>query len=140
MTTRRISAPYLAYVLLLLAFASLGTLVAASAVGSGLAVVASVALAACLTGTVAGFRAGARDLNRAGMTDAPDSAVSMFSKPLHTDEIDRYIETYRSGRDNITLRSGNGLTVVAGGGRSAEHDGERVAVLGGSETSHRLSA
>ncbi|OBC02929.1 hypothetical protein A5784_15575 [Mycobacterium sp. 852013-50091_SCH5140682] len=107
--------------------------------GSDLAAVAGIALAACLIGSVAGFRAGARDLSRAGMTDTPDSAVSMFSKPLQTAEIDRYFETYRSRRDNIALQSGNGLTVVPGG-RSTEHDGERVAVPGGSEPSHRLSA
>ena len=140
-TNKRISAPYLAYVLLLLAFVSLGALVAALAVGSNLAAVASVVLAACLAGSIAGFRAGARDLARSGMTDDPDSAVSMFSKPLNTTEIDRYIEKYRSGHDNITPKSTKTLTVVAaGGGGSTEHHVERVGTIAGSTTSHRLSA
>lgn len=91
----RISAPSLAYLLLLLVFASLGVFVAALATGSGLAALLGMFLSLCLVGSVAGFRAGARKLAQWTAMAEPESAVSIFSTPLRQDQIDRYLANYR---------------------------------------------
>jgi hypothetical protein len=98
---RRISAAYVAYLVLLLGFASLGLFVAALASGSDLAGVAGVSLVACLAGAVAGFRKGARTLAQSRGPGERANNVSIFSVPLRRDQIDRYHENYRSDKGSV---------------------------------------
>ena len=98
---RRISAAYVAYLVLLLGFASLGLFVAALASGSDLAGVAGVSLVACLAGAVAGFRKGARTLAQSRGSGERANNVSIFSVPLRRDQIDRYHENYRSDNGSV---------------------------------------
>lgn len=98
---RRISAAYVAYLVLLLGFASLGLFVAALASGSDLAGVAGVSLVACLAGAVAGFRKGARTLAQSRGSGERANNVSIFSVPLRRDQIDRYHENYRSDKGSV---------------------------------------
>ena len=98
---RRVSAAYVAYLVLLLGFASLGLFVAALASGSDLAGVAGVSLVACLGGAVAGFRKGARTLAQSRGSGERANNVSIFSVPLRRDQIDRYHENYRSDKGNV---------------------------------------
>ena len=98
---RRISAAYVAYLVLLLGFASLGLFVAALASGSDLAGVAGVSLVACLGGAVAGFRKGARTLAQSRGSGERANNVSIFSVPLRRDQIDRYHENYRSDKGSV---------------------------------------
>ena len=98
---RRISAAYVAYLVLLLGFASLGLFVAALASGSDLAGVAGVSLVACLAGAVAGFRKGARTLAQSRGSGERANNVSIFSVPLRRDQIDRYHENYRSEKGSV---------------------------------------
>ena len=116
-----VSASGLAYVLLLMAFAALGLFVAALATGSGLAVVAGLVLIACLAGSVAGFRAAARML--AQTIAQPDSAVSIFSRPLRQDEIDRYLERYRG--QSVTIPPTEERAPVLVGGKRTGRDAMR---------------
>ena len=98
---RRISAVYVAYLVLLLGFASLGLFVAALASGSDLAGVAGVSLVACLAVAVAGFRKGARTLAQSRESGEMANNVSIFSVPLRRDQIDRYHENYRSDKSRV---------------------------------------
>ena len=98
---RRISAAYVAYLVLLLGFASLGLFVAALASGSDLAGVAGVSLVACLAGAVAGFRKGARTLAQSRGSGERANNVSIFSVPLRRDQIDQYHENYRSEKGSV---------------------------------------
>ena len=112
---RRIPVSNVAYLLLLIAFVSLGLFVAAMALGSELALVAGIALIASFGGAVAGFRASARRLNEARRPGAPAHNVSMFSTPIAQDQVDRYREMYRAtGQDRPTDRA----MAVLGGGES----------------------
>ncbi len=95
---RRISsstASALAYVLLLMGFASLGLFVGALATGSTVAVAFLVGLVACLAASVTGFRAASRKLAEAGVFVEATSPVSIFDAPLDEEQIDRYLESYR---------------------------------------------
>ncbi|CDO27951.1 hypothetical protein [Mycolicibacterium porcinum] len=116
----RIPVPNIAYVLLLLGFVSLGLFVTALALGSDLALVAGIALIACLGGAVAGFRTRARSLAQARQPDAPAGNVSIFSTPLRRDEMDQYLRNYRA------------MAVV--------RDDESMAHVPSEQTSHRRAA
>ncbi|HEX3284903.1 MAG TPA: hypothetical protein VHT50_09650 [Mycobacterium sp.] len=107
----RISASYLAYILLLMGFVSLGLFVAALATGSILAGVLAAVLIACLAGSVAGFRATARELARSRPGIEQASAVSIFSTPLRQEQVDRYLENHRGD----TGRPQRRMTVLNGG-------------------------
>lgn len=92
----RISVPYIAYILLLLSFISLGALVAALAFGSGnLALIAGLALVGSFVGSVLGFRAGGRKLMQALGPDAHHNA-SIFDTPIRQDAVDKYLQHYRA--------------------------------------------
>jgi hypothetical protein len=116
----RISASYLAYILLLMAFVALGVFVASLAAGSRWAGATGIALIACLGGAVAGFRAGARELAQSRQPGDRGSAVSIFSAPLRQDQVDRYVESYRSSTSNLHR---SGVLTVLPGGESTEDDG-----------------
>ncbi|WP_441961444.1 hypothetical protein [Mycolicibacterium houstonense] len=92
----RLPVSNIAYVLLLIGFVSLGLFVTALAFGSDLVLVAGTALIASLGGAVAGFRKGARRLSEARLPDAAAHNVSIFSTPLRRDEVDRYLQNYRT--------------------------------------------
>ena len=85
---RRISHSYVAYLFLLLAFASLGLFVAALAVGSQWAIVAGIALVGSLSAAAVGFRIAA--------------SVGTASKRVRQDVIDRYYLNYRGGRGRLS--------------------------------------
>jgi hypothetical protein len=110
---RRGSVTYLAYVLLLMAFVSLGIFVAALATESDVVGAAGAGLIACLGGAVAGFRKGSRTL--AESTGSGDTAnnLSIFSVPLRRDQIDRYLKEYRDERGNLA-QPGRTIAAVAG--------------------------
>ena len=96
--TSRIStgtASAVGYLLLLTAFASLGLFVAATAAGTGLAVILGFGLITCLAGSVAGFRAASLKLAQSEVFAEATSPVSIFSIPLRQHQIDRYLENYR---------------------------------------------
>ncbi|BBX27171.1 hypothetical protein [Mycolicibacterium alvei] len=113
-TFRRIPITTVAYVLLLIAFVSLGLFVGAMALGSDLAFVAGAALIASFAGAVAGFRAGGRKLNEARLPGAAAHNVSMFSTLIDQDQVDRYREMYRtSDRVMAVLPGGESKDLAA---------------------------
>ena len=130
----RISVPYLAYAFLLMGFVSLGVFVAALATGSDLAGLAGVGLVACFGGAVAGFRVGARKLAQSREAGDAGNNVSIFSAPPRRDQIDRYLENYRSGR-GTTSEAGR-VTVLAGR-ESTERDASRAS---GRQLAHARAA
>ena len=96
----RISASYLAYVMLLLGFVSLGVFVASLATGSDLAGLAGVGLLACLAGAIAGFRVAARQISQAKEAGDIDYRASIFATPLHRTQLAQYLDRYRSGSES----------------------------------------
>jgi hypothetical protein len=108
-TFRRVSVSSLAYASLLMAFVSLGAFVAALATESRWTTISGVALVACLAASVAGFRAAGRAVARTTAVAEPASAVSIFSTPLHQEQVDRYLKNYRTekgaGRNQKPARS-----------------------------------
>jgi hypothetical protein len=94
---RCVSVSSVAYVSLLVAFVSLGAFVAALATGSRWTVIWGVVLVACLAASVVGFRAAGRAVARSTAVAEPASAVSIFSTPLHQEQVDRYLKNYRGG-------------------------------------------
>lgn len=117
---RRIPATSVAYVLLLVAFVSLGAFVAALSLGSSVATVAAVALIVSFAGAVVGFRAGARRLADGRDPGAPAHNVSIFSTPLRRDEVDRYLQSYRDAAE--TAPAIRQVTLVPGGrAKDVEH-------------------
>src|SRR6201993_5649403 len=94
---RRVSAPFMGYLFLLLASALLGLFVEALAYRSGWAVVAGVALGGSLFAAVVGFRKGAMKLAQCGEGD-PLHCVNILSEPLRQEEVDQYYVNYRGGQ------------------------------------------
>jgi hypothetical protein len=87
---------YTGYVMLLLAFVSLGLFVAALAYGSGLVAVAGAAMVAFLIAAVIGFAVGARKL--ADAAAGSTYKLSIWSRPLVPAQVDHYHVSYR-GRE-----------------------------------------
>ncbi len=116
---RSVSAVYMAYVSLLVAFVSLGAFVAALASESDLAGVAGISLVACFGGAVAGFRSGARSLAQSRGSGERADNVSIFSVPLRRDEIDQYLENYRA--DSARAPQVGRVMAVIAGGQSPKH-------------------
>ncbi len=104
-TPGRISVSYVAYVMLLLGFISLGVLVGSLAVGSpDVARLAGVALAGSVTASVVGFRVAARKFKAERGADAHN--VSIFDRPRDAEAADRYAQRYRpvdTGTDTDTV-------------------------------------
>ncbi len=87
----RISHQIVGYLMLLLALGSLGLMIAGLALKSELAPVAGITLIAA----VEGFRNGAAKLREMQADNAAGHHVSIWTKPVEQDEIDRYHATYR---------------------------------------------
>lgn len=97
-TTWRFSASTasaLGYGLLILALTTLGMFVASLALGSGPTVGLGIGFLACMTGSVMGFRTAARELKRAEIHE-PTSPVSIFSTPMSSDDVDRYVADHHA--------------------------------------------
>jgi hypothetical protein len=94
---RRVSAPFMGYLFLLLASALLGLFVEALAYRSGWAAVTGVALGGSLVAAVLGFRKGATKLAQCGEGD-PLHCVNILSEPLRQEEVDQYYVNYRGGQ------------------------------------------
>jgi hypothetical protein len=98
-TLRRISMTDVAYVLLLLAFVALGTFVYALAAESALAGIIGVSLVALMVASVVGFRIGARNRESSNDSGIEIEGANVWAQPLRRDQIDRYLLTYRGGRE-----------------------------------------
>jgi hypothetical protein len=95
---------YAAYVLLLVAFVSLGALVAALAYESSLAGAAAVALAATLIASLVGFRTAAAKRAQDAAAAGSQYKLSIWTNTLHPHEVDRYRTTYRGSRGETPTR------------------------------------
>src|SRR6201987_5893925 len=94
---RRVSAPFMGYLFVLLGSALLGLFVEALASRSGWAAVTGVALGCSLVAAVVGFRKGAMKLAQCGGGD-PLHWVNILSEPLRQEEVDQYYVDYRGGQ------------------------------------------
>jgi hypothetical protein len=99
---RRVSAPFMGYLFLLLASALLGLFVEALAYRSGWAAVTGVALGGSLVAAVLGFRKGATTLVQCGAGD-PLHCVNILSEPLRQEEVDQYYVNYRGAQRRAQL-------------------------------------
>ncbi|OBB59793.1 hypothetical protein A5757_11955 [Mycobacterium sp. 852013-51886_SCH5428379] len=86
----------LAYLVMLTSFVWLGLFVAALAHGSQLAALAGAALAASLVLGVAGFRAAAAKRAEENEDAGPDHKLTIWSKTLEPEQVDRYLEVNRA--------------------------------------------
>lgn len=111
---RGISYPAFGYLFLLLGFVSLGVFVATLAFGSDLAVAAGLALAATLVASVMCFRAGARRIAKSRAAGDPGHNKTIWSEPMHGDEVDQYLVTYRGAQASAEQQP-----AIAERGRSA---------------------
>ncbi|OBB20187.1 hypothetical protein A5762_15645 [Mycolicibacterium elephantis] len=91
----RISHQIVGYLMLLLALGSLGLMIAGLALKSELAPVAGIAFVITLIAAVEGFRNGAAKLREMQADNAAGHHVSIWTKPVEQEEIDRYHATYR---------------------------------------------
>ena len=107
-TPGRISVTYLAYVMLLFGFISLGVLVGSLAVGgTGVARLAGVALVGSLAASVVGFRVAARTFKAERGSDAHN--VSIFDRPRDAEAADRYAQRYRAVETGTGSGAGRGV-------------------------------
>lgn len=85
----------MAFVLLLIAFVSLGTLVVTLATGSALAPLIGVVFAVALIGAIIEFRLAANQLSHSVTHHQGMSGSSLFDWPMDRDDVDRYLRFYR---------------------------------------------
>jgi hypothetical protein len=111
-TLRRVSTTYVAYLLLLLAFVALGVFVYALATDSALTGIVGAGLVVLMVASVMGFRAGARNRARANDSGIEIEGANIWAEPLHREQIDRYLMSYRGGQDGD--HEPRALRVVAG--------------------------
>jgi len=97
---RRVSMTEVAYVLLLLVFATLGMFVYALAAESPLAGPLGAAIIVLMAASVVGFRLGARQRAKANEVGAPIPSENIWMPPRRRSQIERYLARYRSMRDN----------------------------------------
>jgi hypothetical protein len=88
-----------AYVLLLLAFVALGTFVYALATDSALAGIIGGSLVVLMAASVVGFRVGARNRAKSNDSGIEIPGENIWARPLRREQIDRYLQSYRGGRD-----------------------------------------
>lgn len=104
----------LGYVLLLTAFVALGLFAAVLATGNGVAAaVMGIGLIASLTGSVMCFRAASRRLAQSELFAEATSPLSIFSTPIHRDQVERYLAHYR--RENRSVDATRTLPLVVSG-------------------------
>lgn len=91
-----ISRQVVGYLLMLVAFAALGLMIAGLAVKSNWAAVAGIAFVISAIASVAGFRTGA-----AKLAESPGAGnhMSIWSTPIPPGQLDRYYATYRSAQE-----------------------------------------
>lgn len=82
--------------MLLVALGSLGLMIAGLAVKSSWAPVAGIAFVVALIASVEGFRNGAAKLAEARAAAGSEHHMSIWSKPVQQDQIERYNATYRA--------------------------------------------
>jgi hypothetical protein len=97
---RSVSATDVAYACFLLTFVALGTFVYSLAVGSPMAGIIGAALMVLMVATVAGFRSGARRRAASNDSGIEIEGANVWERPLRRDQIDRYLQNYRAGREN----------------------------------------
>jgi hypothetical protein len=98
-TLRRVSTTYVAYLLLLLAFVALGVFVYALATDSALTGIVGGSLVVLMVASVVGFRVGARNRARANDSGIEIEGANIWAEPLHREQIDRYLLSYRGGQE-----------------------------------------
>jgi hypothetical protein len=113
----RVSMTYVAYVCLLLGFVMLGTFVYALAAGSGMAGVIGASLVVSLVASVVGFRVGARNPAESNDSGIPIEGANIWAQPLRSEQIDRYLFSYRGGQDGE--QGPRAVTVVAAGSQAS---------------------
>ncbi|MCV7193178.1 hypothetical protein [Mycolicibacterium brumae] len=86
----------LAFVFLLIAFASMGTLVVTLATGSDLAPLVGVVFAVSLVAAIVEFRIAAHQVSHSVTNQGGHSGTSIFDWPMGRDDVARYARTYRS--------------------------------------------
>lgn len=86
----------LAFVFLLIAFGSLGTLVVTLATGSDLAPLVAVVFAVAAVAAIVEFRIAARQVAHSVTHHGGHTGASIFDWPMGRDDVDRYARTYRS--------------------------------------------
>ena len=113
----RVSMTYVAYVCLLLGFVMLGTFVYALAAGSGMAGVIGASLVVSLVASIVGFRVGARNRAESNDSGIPIEGANIWAQPLRSEQIDRYLLSYRGGQDGE--QGPRAVTVVAAGSQAS---------------------
>lgn len=98
-TLQRISMTNMAYVLFLLVFVALGTFVYALAAESALVGIIGVSLVVFMIASVVGFRVGARDRAKSNDSGIEIEGANIWAQPLRREQIDRYLLSYRGGRE-----------------------------------------
>jgi hypothetical protein len=99
-TRRTISATDVAYLCFLLTFVALGTFVYALAAGSAAAGIIGAGLIVLTVATVAGFRIGARKRAASNDSGIEIDGANIWARPLRREQIDRYLQSYRTVREN----------------------------------------
>jgi hypothetical protein len=92
----RISLSFVAYVLLLMGFASLGAFVYALATGSYVAGAVGGALVILFGLSAVGFRAGARQIAESNESGITIDGANVWAKPLRRAQINQYLLNYRT--------------------------------------------
>jgi hypothetical protein len=96
----RISYSVMGYLCVLLAFVSLGTLVAALAFGSGqIAIGAAAGLVGSMVVAVLCLRKGAKGLSDARKQKGSLEHASIWDRPIAQDQVDKYRLTYRAAAE-----------------------------------------
>ena len=96
---RGVSMTDVAYVCFLLMFVALGTFVYALAAESAVAGLIGASLIALMVATVVGFRVGARKRAESNGSGIEIEGANIWARPLHREQIDRYLLSYRGVRD-----------------------------------------
>lgn len=107
---------YIAYVLLLVSFLSLGIFVAALALGSSTAGALAIVMASCLTASVIGFRAAAARRARAAEEAGSRYKLSIWTNALHPHEVEQYRLTYRGMGEETEVQAASPTVATAPAG------------------------
>jgi hypothetical protein len=111
-TLRRISLTNLAYVLFLLVFVALGTVVYALATASALAGVTGAGLVVLMAATVVGFRIGARKRAESNDSGIEIEGANIWARPLRREQIDQYLSNYRGAQNGQAVPDAEPVATV----------------------------